>query len=151
MLNACYQQLAGAAHAICRNLSFASLTASNNFRQKRFERSAIKIASINDHGADFLGVRDVFERVGIEEYEIGELASLDCPQIGGSAEEDRRVQRGRLQGLGRRESAADEQLKLVVQAEARVHKRTAGIATRQQRDSGTMESAHHLQLDLELR
>ena len=49
-------------------------------RQKPVEVGPAVELAIGDDGTDLLGVADVFEGVGVEQHEIGELAGLDPPQ-----------------------------------------------------------------------
>ena len=71
----------------------------------------------NDHSRDFSRVRDFGQGIGIEQDKVSDLTRLDGPPpaFTGGVVKLRRSLGGRLQGLHRRESDLDEQLKFLVQ------------------------------------
>ena len=51
-----------------------------HLREHCIESAAIEKPAADDHRADPLSIADVFERVAVEKYQVGDLAGLDSTQ-----------------------------------------------------------------------
>src|SRR5262249_36235423 len=78
---------AGSAMSVRPGRMLASACRGGDVAQDAVEIRARVVVTIGDHAGDRARVRDVVERVAIEDDEIGELAALDGPEVGGALEE----------------------------------------------------------------
>ena len=103
--------------------------------------------TVGDDCVNLLRVMDVFERVGVEQHKIGELAGLDAAQGVGHSEDASRVESGGPQGFEGREAGLDQSLELQVETDARNLQRHPNVRCGQQHDTGLVQETNVLQLE----
>src|SRR5579862_1373327 len=91
-------------------------------REEGVERGSIQVLSLNDHGANFLSVVDIVERVRVEQHEVGGLPVCNSAEIIGATKEFRGVKRHRLQRFKWSEPRVNQRGEFIVQIETRNHK-----------------------------
>jgi len=109
------------------------------------EFRAVEELAAEDYGADFLGVANVAEGVGIEEEEIGELAWLDGALRLGFAEEFGGLFCCGLQGLHGCEACLHQEGEFFVEAGAREDVRGGGVCAGQDADACSMHFSYDVQ------
>ena len=104
--------------------------------EELIESGTIEKSAAQDDGADFAGVADIVEGIGVEEDKVGAFSLFDRARVFGGVKKFRRVRGGGLKGLERCQAGLDQQLQFVVKTVTGENIRSGGIGTGENLDAG---------------